>query len=115
MTPMAGDDDVAVIMKQRTRAPLGVDDSQLLSLLAVWYGSDKAATDYWQPECGKTGWRQPSRFEMFYRKYAVNREVLGKNKSGSRSVSSTSSLSVPRLVAQEPSRGRRFIPVGPGR
>jgi len=32
-------------MKQPTRARLGVDDSQLLPRLAVWYRSDKAATD----------------------------------------------------------------------
>jgi hypothetical protein len=69
VTPMAGDDDVAVIMKQRTRARLGVDVSQLLPLLAVWYASDKAATDYWQPECGKTGWHQPCRFGMFPGRY----------------------------------------------
>ena len=45
MTPMAGGDDLAVIMKQCTRARLGVDGSQLLPLVAVWYASDKAATD----------------------------------------------------------------------
>jgi hypothetical protein len=69
VTPMAGDDDVAVIMKQRTRIRLGVDDSQFLPLLAVCYAPDTAATEYWQPECAKTGWHQPSGFGMFPGRY----------------------------------------------